>query len=522
MPTRLNYQPAIAVVYLDKQSISFLRRNPGWNLWKIFIEKVHTVFPELKFLINAKELFEDHSPNICKAENLELFSSELTELQFLAKVGLQLPKSKFDDPDWDEVCFLYFSGISPLVDLKLMAESFERHKRYFSQYSYSENLPEGLIPKVLTREFLSSLPDALSSDTHSFFLKNINQYDVDIFFVPPDLRQYRLDFRVSNYRNYSLILKFLEHVASKASLNQIEYDEILPLLEANPSWFREAPSYIEWEIIQACELKCTFCPRQDMDLSKDGTFVSLEDASRFISIWSKEILSDFTIALGGNGEPFLHPNWKEIVHLILDIPQLKELIIESALYNDFDSLRNELIKMPETKKSKLSFIVNLTTLKPDRYSNLYGAGLHKVVLEKIKDLKSILPPQSLNVQMIKMLDVKDEIEEYFNFFEKLGINVILQKYNSFAGKLKEKRVSDLTPIRREFCWHLNRDLYVNADGGVAICKQLQSFTIGNMKSESFSDIWKKGEVHFNNSFLGKHNEIPAPCLNCDEWYTFNA
>lgn len=522
MSTKLNYKPALAVVYLDKQSISFLGKHPDWKLFRIFVEKVHLVFPELKFAINAKELLNEHLASIGKSENFELFSGELTEVQFLVEVGLRLPKSQFNDPDWDEVCFLYFSGISPLLDLKLMEQSFERHKRYFSQYSYSENLPEGLIPKVLTREFLSSLPDALNSDTHSFFLKNINQYDVDIFFVPPDLRQYRLDFRVSNFRNYSLILKILEYISANESLSQIEYDAILPLLEKNPAWYREFPSYIEWEIIQACELKCSFCPRQDMDLSKDGTLVSLEDASRFIANWSQEIRSDFTVALGGNGEPFLHPNWKEIIHLLLEIPQLKELIIETALYKDFDSLKNELSIMSEAKKSKLSFIINFSTLKSDRYTNLYGQGLHKEILERIKELKSILPSQSLNVQMIKMLDVKDEIEEYFNFFEKLGINVILQKYNSFAGKLKEKRVSDLTPIRREFCWHLNRDLYVNADGSVAICKQVQKLTIGNLKSETFSEIWKKGEVHFNNSFLGNHKEIPAPCLNCDEWYTFNA
>lgn len=522
MPSRLNYQPAFAVVFLDKATVSFLGKIQCWDLWNLFSDKIQSLYPGLKILINSKSLVESLPSHEPLSDKFEHLNSELSELEFLAEIGAKLPTSQFQDPDWDEVCFLYFNGICPLLDLELTKESIERHKKYFSQYSYSENLPEGLVPKVLTREFLSSLPDSLGTDVHAFFLKNINQYDVDIFFVPPDLRQYRLDFRISNFRSYSLVQKYLENSKNNSPPYQVNYEDILPLLEKNPAWFREFPSYIEWEIIQACEFKCTFCPRQDLDLSQDGTQVSLQEATKFISDWSTQINSDFTIALGGNGEPFLHPHWKEIFERILVIPQLNELIVETALYSHFSELKSWLSNRSPQELAKLSFIVNFTTLKAEKYTKLYGQNMHLEILENIKSLKSILPPKSINVQMIKMLDVKEEIEEYFNFFEKLGINVILQKYNSFAGKLKEKRVSDLTPIRREFCWHLTRDLYVNSDGSVAICKQSTKQNLGNLKTESFSDLWKKGEDYFSKSFLRKHTEIPAPCLQCDEWYTFNA
>jgi radical SAM protein with 4Fe4S-binding SPASM domain len=83
-------------------------------------------------------------------------------------------------------------------------------------------------------------------------------------------------------------------------------------------------------------------------------------------------------------------------------------------------------------------------------------------------------------------------------------------------------VSDLTPIQREFCWHLARDLYVQVNGDVLICKQLDGDPIGNILKDDLGSIWNKGLESFSLSLNGEHQKISAPCLSCDEWYTFNA
>ncbi len=87
--------------------------------------------------------------------------------------------------------------------------------------------------------------------------------------------------------------------------------------------------------------------------------------------------------------------------------------------------------------------------------------------------------------------------------------------------MPEKRVSDLTPIQRNFCWHLTRDLYIHSDSTVSLCKQKEK-RIGNLKNNSLIEIWESGMEDFKKSFLNKHELINAPCLGCDEWYTFNA
>ncbi|TGL44419.1 spiro-SPASM protein [Leptospira perdikensis] len=516
MMNRKDYNPSFAVVYLDSQSILFLNQNFKVELWEEFLSRLSQVFPGIQIHINTDPTLSEKINSSSLKGKLHLHEAVSKEYEFLLKLGQQLPESRFKDPDWDEVCFLYFTGISPLLDTHLTEKSWNRHRNFFSQYSYSENLPPGLTPTIITREFLTSLPDTLATDIHSFFLKNINQYDVDIFYQAPDLRQLRLDFRLASVRSLTLVRGLL-------SFGEVLlYENILPKLKENPELFRSAPSYLEWEIYKGCELKCTFCPREFVDTNNDGSFVSVENVKKTISKLNTELTSPITISLSGNGEPLLHPEFQSVIIEILKLEFLTELIIETALYTNTESLLSLIGSLNPSEKEKLCIIVNVTTLKQEVYQSLYGKPELEKVLNSINQLSEILPSRSLHVQMIKMKEVEEEIDPYFTFFEKKGINIILQKYNTFAKKLPERRVSDLTPIHRDYCWHLVRDLSVSVDGSVSICKQNQTEMIGNLYSEPFNDVWRKGLDFFKYSFNGEHQKIPAPCLNCDEWYTFNA
>lgn len=515
MMNRKDYNPSFAVVYLDSQSIQFLNQNFKEELWEEFLGRMTKVFPGIQIHTNTNVPLSEKINSSSLKNKINLHEDVSKEHEFLLKLGKLLPESQFKDPDWDEVCFLYFTGISPLLDTQLTEKAWGRHKNFFSQYSYSENLPPGLTPTIITREFLTSLPDTLATDVHSFFLKNINQYDVDIFFQAPDLRQLRLDFRLASIRSSNLIEGLLSH-------GELRYEDLLPKLKENPELFRSAPSYMEWEIYKGCELKCIFCPREFVDTTNDGSFVSLEEVKKTISKLNVELISPITVSLTGNGEPLLHPEFKSVVTEILKLEVLTELIIETALYTNTESLLSLIKGLDPLEKEKLCIIVNVTTLKPEVYKSLYGNSDLENVLRTIDQLAEILPNKSLHVQMIKMKEVEEEIDPYFTFFEKKGINIILQKYNTFANKLPERRVSDLTPIHRDYCWHLVRDLSVSVNGDVSICKQNQSEVIGNLYSESFNDVWRKGLEFFKYSFNSEHGKIHAPCLNCDEWYTFNA
>lgn len=516
MINRKEYNPSFAVVYLDKQSISFLESNFETKLFESFVNKLHKVFPNLIIHINVSQIIKSKLDGSSFAKFLVLYESIPSEIELIKEIGKLLPESRFKDPEWDEVCFLYFTGISPILNPTLTETIWNRHKNFFSQYSYSENIPPGLIPTVITREFLSSLPDQLTTDIHAFFLKNINQYDVDIFFQSPDLRQLRLDFRYNSTRS-KVLIQGLMKIA-----DEIPYESLHSILKEHPELFRSFPSYLEWEIYKGCELSCIFCPREFVDKSNDGSFVSLESTDKICKELQTSLHSPITISLSGNGEPLLHPNFPSVVKEILKLEQLKELIIETALYKNVNVLISLINELNNQQKEKLCIIVNLTTLSEETYQTLYGKKGLSEVISAVDSLSKILPQNSLYVQMIKMKEVEEEIDPYFTLFEKKGINIILQKYNRFADKLPERRVSDLTPIHRDFCWHLTRDINLSVNGDVSICKQNQTNIIGNLLTESLSTVWSRGLESFRHSFNGEHDQIPAPCLNCDEWYTFNA
>lgn len=489
--------------YFEKTLEKLSRNSKGFpvytNLWR---------GPEAESQVIAKKL--GYSEFI-------ILSSD-SEADFVSQVAERLPASESGDPDWDETSFFLFDGLAPLSDPKLISELATRHDKYLAQYSYSENLPPGIVPRILSREFVRSLPPGYAGGTQEFLAKNINHYDTEIFYSSPDLRQWRLDFSLKDTRSKMLVSSFLSRKSDW------KYEEIQPFLSENPEVFRSAPGYYEIEVFRGCESECVFCPRQSLDPSQDG--IALEPAILdSILNQAEEFGSDYSLCFGGLGEPTLHPKLDELIRRALQSTHLKELFIESALYASPEKLIQGILSVGEEERKKISLIVNLTTRDKQTYTRLYGKDNLEKVLRHLEEVSRVLPKSSVYLQFLKIKDVDPELDSWYEETQKAGYEVILQKYNSYADKLAQRRASDLTPLGRDFCWHLSRDLYVNADGSVSVCKQIPaSFSpaLGNLKTDSLKEIWKKGNPHFAASVRGQHDRIPAPCLNCDEWYTFNA
>ena len=106
---------------------------------------------------------------------------------------------------------------------------------------------------------------------------------------------------------------------------------------------------------------------------------------------------------------------------ILDYPHLKELIVETALYVDINKFL-ETISSIGQNKTKLSLIVNLTTLNESKYKEIYQNKTNvKSVLDKISTIADTLGKSNIHLQIIKIKEIEEEIESYFTYFEKLGI-----------------------------------------------------------------------------------------------------
>jgi spiro-SPASM protein len=245
------------------------------------------------------------------------------------------------------------------------------------------------------------------------------------------------------------------------------------------------------------------------------------------------------------GEAALHPQKMELIKMVLARPALS-LIIETSGIGWKQEELQELADLATAtlvadlatnlatnaqprinRQPALSWIVSLDAHDPLRYQEIRGAGFTeanacaKMLLE--------LFPESAYVQAVRVKGFEDDIEHFYRAWKAAQNNerhIIIQKYDDFAGALPKLQASDLSPVQRRACWHIQRDMNILLDGTVPCCKEdLAAIkgsggkpVWGNAFTEELSAIWERGGAIYREHCAGKFSGI---CANCDEYYTFN-
>lgn len=515
---------------VEKKPVVFVRlTSPYLNLWEeIFLGKNRWISPE-----DGEKLLEAFCHRILPADKI-IISSERRGL-ILDKMTKILPQVVFwpwetETKQMEALLkefehLAYLPGIYPLLDLASSYTLYQMHYEYLADFSYIENMPPGsyvyfysymLLKNETFQEIKEDFPKEASLS--EYIKKNLNQFHVEIHWEEPDLRLLRLDFSCATTRSMVKTVKFLDLIDKNEPLMpQLEH-----YFKKNPSLLFFWPSYIELEIYSGCEYKCLFCPRQ---YSEQKTYkMNLQNLNKILEFCEKGA-QDTTICLGGMGEPLEHEEALSFCEQILQKDSVKELIVETNGYYLEKILK--LLDIPEVKKLKI--IVNLSSLK--NYAHLHGASTEKKekVLQNLKIWNQKIKEKDLThykitwMQVLKITDNEDEVDELYHFCEQEGMNFLFQKYNRYIDLMPERRVSDMTPLERFFCWHLRRDLFIRANGEVAFCKQdvLNKASRGNLNEKDLESIWISQKNDWEKNYLGVLSKIPN-CEACDEYFTFNA
>jgi spiro-SPASM protein len=225
----------------------------------------------------------------------------------------------------------------------------------------------------------------------------------------------------------------------------------------------------------------------------------------------------YTVCFGGSGEPLMHPQFYEIASRAAAEPLVDSVIVETnGLYMDAN-YRGFIMDAG----LKIRTIVNMNGYNAETYRKLHGADHFDAVLGNIMGLAESAGDR-VHVQIMKINETEPYLDAYYDYWEKQKVQIILQKQNTFLGRIPDRRYSDLSPLERIPCWHLQRDLYVTSDGGVSFCKQDidGACSQGSLGTASLADIWEKKKKDFVREYTGDYPTIPD-CKSCDEWYTFN-
>jgi spiro-SPASM protein len=338
--------------------------------------------------------------------------------------------------------------------------------------------------------------------------KDINSFDIETEISPHDMRLMRLSLTADSERNFMLLSRIVAGGVRDAQ-------GACALLRENQKVHRTLPAFFPVQIVERCPQACTYCPYPLIGgniLEKTGS-MPLESFSRLVTKIAN-FAGDAVVDISLWGEPALHPRIYEMILAALDVPGI-ELVIETSGIG-WESGIFPRIKSAREKQPR--WIVSLDASNETAYRKLRGEGF-AAASKTAEELLGVFPGRTW-VQAVRMKENEDDLEIFFRAWKARTENVIIQKYDAFSGALPDRKVADLSPLKRFTCWHLKRDMAILLDGTVPLCKEdiRGSMKLGNALEDDLSAIWESARGIHRSHLSG---DYPGICAACDEYYTYN-
>jgi spiro-SPASM protein len=402
---------------------------------------------------------------------------------------------------------------SPFLDAEVIADMAAVHLKYSAEYTYSENLPDGLTAEIFSKDLIDAIPDMKEKTLPltKVIKSNINHFDVEIYYRDPDLRGTRVSFRASNSRDRRVMERAL-----KVNGKVPAYSQLKNIFDSNPEILYNGPSYIEVEPCGRCDLSCIFCYRGALAQQKD-----FMDPALFTKILTdmREFGLPYSICFGGSGEPLSGPSIYAMLTEACAEPLVETVVVETNGLSADGTFKNFLMN----EGLKVKTILNINGFDSETYTAIHGGDHFDAVYKNAVDLSELnMEGERVYIQLMKINETEKFTDRYYDFWEKHKLPIIFQKQNTYHGRIPDRTYSDLSPIERTPCWHLQRDLFISADGAVAYCSQDidRTHKIGMVPEKSLKQIFDSAADRFISNRKGIFPARPD-CANCGEWYVFN-
>lgn len=442
---------------------------------------------------------------------------------------------------------VYSSADRPFLDPDLTRKLIESHREYVSEYTFADGYPSGFSPEVIhcgTLQILSSLANETHRELGSAPVSNesiftvmktdINSFEIESVIAPKDYRLLRLDFSCTQKRN----LVACERLYSLAVKGGIPFtaESLSAFAETCAAVQQTLPSFYNIQISQNCAAVPFYSPYKDAFLKKYGVIpfksenktVMDMDFPRFVSLLDQieSFSEDAVVGLSAWGEPLLNDRFAEYAEAVLSHDQLSVLVeTDGTLVTEELAVRlsKAAQNVPPRKNGlpPLLWIVSIDASTKQMYDMIFENGNFDAAVRAVSVLHNHFP-SAVYPQFTRMNENECELESFYRFWHAKdspsGGAVIIQKYNDFCKRLPERKPADLSPLERNPCWHLKRDMTVLCDGNVPLCRQQLLSSAGNVFEEGIEAVWKKICEAAEQDVMKSYGEL---CRNCDEYYTFN-
>lgn len=418
-----------------------------------------------------------------------------------------------DSVDCEDIFYCFLD--TPLIDDDLCRRMYDNHCRYFAEYTFADGYPVGLSPEILRRRILPALQKLAESISEplgrqSLFRvveKDINAFDIETELAPRDLRLMRVELACDNKRNYQLT----QAVYQAGGLNE---SEVLRILQTRPEIIRTIPAFFEFQITAGTLQQPSYLPPEAVPDGKGDPEEMSQKDFRFmmdkIAAWSE----DGVVSLSHFCEPSLHKRLANLVGDVLDHQGFRVLLETSGLGWQNDVLR----QLEQMDRRRFLWILDLDALDPELYRRIRGAG-YEEAMEFADYLLTEWPDQTW-LQAVRMKENEEHLLNFYQKWKEKSDQIIIQKYDWFCGVLPQRKVTDLSPLKRFPCWRLRRDWVIGVDGTVPLCREDlgRREVMGNLLQDDVETIQKRGDEIYRAHTRG---DYPALCRECDEYYTYN-
>lgn len=417
----------------------------------------------------------------------------------------------------------WFWADNPFLSSHISKEVLDLMRRYKADFAFADGYPKGIAPELFSLARIPSLRQLarlqpLEADRRGIFeliQKDINAFHIETRISEYDHRLRRLELHSETRRSHLMVRRLAEHLYRAEQAETWSDEDFERCFDENIYPQRTIPAEIRLQLSGVQVDSCIYNPYQALNRNAPGAepFMSFEHVQSLLEKLG-EFIPEATFSLMPFGEPGLHPEIGEIL-AFLERETPYEVFVETSGLG----WKSEVLKaFLDSGPRKTRFIVGLDTNDPQRFKELGKTGLEEVKATIALLMEAI--PEKVYVQTVRMSGGEEDLLEFYRSWEKLGANIIIQKYDSYAGLLPDRKVVDLQPVKRFPCWHLKRQMSILLDGTVVRCKEdvLSQYPLGNIFRDPVEGIWDALEPLYDRHRGG---EYPDSCGNCDEYYTFS-
>lgn len=299
---------------------------------------------------------------------------------------------------------------------------------------------------------------------------------------------------------------------------------------------RSRPYVYTIDIGNICNLRCPLCPTGLHTIERPQGFMSFADFEKVV-----EKIRPYAIeaVLHNWGEPFLHPNFLDIVRT------LKAAGIGTATSSNLNLVHKDASFLYQVVDSGLDHLVmSIDGTTQDVYGHYRRGGNLEHVLRNVKELVAYKKQTGrrtpvLEWQFIVMKHNQHQMDEARRLAAELGVDTL-----RFTGaglmfdelknvELGEQWLSDLPEFRGyepktmrdrgwlydEKCFYLWRAMTVNPRGEVAPCCAIShaKYDFGNLVESSLDEVWNNAYYRSARSLFSKQpiaDPVETVCHVC--------